>query len=209
MSRNESDHLTIGEVARASGLSVSALRFYDRQGVLVPAAVDAATGYRWYAPDQLADAKLVARLRRIGVPLAKTSTIVAHRQPELTKQLLAEHMRSLEEGLAASRSEVNSLSRQLDAGAVTAPGMPEGAAAEGFAAEVQVAELLRGLRTVRHAVGSDPDLPAIHGVFCVAVARGLRFAATDRRRAAASEKHRRRQSVSRPAAGGRLPRSGD
>ena len=32
----------IGEMARASGLSVSALRFYDGAGVLVPAEVDAA-----------------------------------------------------------------------------------------------------------------------------------------------------------------------
>jgi len=38
----------IGEVARASGLSVSALRFYDGAGVLVPAEVDPATGYRRY-----------------------------------------------------------------------------------------------------------------------------------------------------------------
>ena len=33
------DLLTIGELARLSGLSASALRFYDRQGVLVPAEV--------------------------------------------------------------------------------------------------------------------------------------------------------------------------
>ena len=40
--------LRIGEMARASGLTVSALRFYDGAGVLVPAAVDPATGYRTY-----------------------------------------------------------------------------------------------------------------------------------------------------------------
>lgn len=32
--------LGIGELARASGLTVSALRFYDREGVLTPAVVD-------------------------------------------------------------------------------------------------------------------------------------------------------------------------
>ena len=32
--------LTIGEVARRSGLTASALRFYDREGVLVPADVE-------------------------------------------------------------------------------------------------------------------------------------------------------------------------
>lgn len=34
--------LTIGELARASGLSISALRFYDRQGVLAPTEVNPA-----------------------------------------------------------------------------------------------------------------------------------------------------------------------
>ncbi len=39
-----------------SGLGVSALRFYDRAGVLVPDQVDPVTGYRWYAPEQLGEA---------------------------------------------------------------------------------------------------------------------------------------------------------
>jgi hypothetical protein len=39
------DHLLgIGELSRTSGLSVSALRFYDREGVLAPAEVDPLTG---------------------------------------------------------------------------------------------------------------------------------------------------------------------
>jgi hypothetical protein len=41
----EDSRLSIGEVARASGLPVSALRFYDGAGVLVPASVDPRTGY--------------------------------------------------------------------------------------------------------------------------------------------------------------------
>ena len=55
----------IGEMARASGLSVSALRFYDGAGVLVPAEVDPDTGYRRYADDQLRAARLVASLRLV------------------------------------------------------------------------------------------------------------------------------------------------
>ncbi|NED97664.1 MerR family DNA-binding transcriptional regulator [Phytoactinopolyspora alkaliphila] len=50
----------IGQMARASGLSVSALRFYDRAGVLVSAVTDPGSGYRRYAPDQVHAARLVA-----------------------------------------------------------------------------------------------------------------------------------------------------
>jgi DNA polymerase-3 subunit beta len=63
-------YLAIGEVARASGLTVSALRYYDQEEVFVPAIVDATTGYRRYAVAQLRAARLLAGMRRVGVPLA-------------------------------------------------------------------------------------------------------------------------------------------
>ncbi|MFB7025319.1 MULTISPECIES: MerR family transcriptional regulator [unclassified Streptomyces] len=61
--------MTIGEFARASRLSAKALRRYDELGLLPPARVDAYTGYRYYAGAQVERARLVAWLRRIGMPL--------------------------------------------------------------------------------------------------------------------------------------------
>jgi PPM family protein phosphatase len=63
--------LTIGAFARASRLSPKALRLYDDLGLLRPAEVDPSSGYRFYHPDQLERAKLVARLRRLGMPLTR------------------------------------------------------------------------------------------------------------------------------------------
>ncbi|MCX4909007.1 MerR family transcriptional regulator [Streptomyces sp. NBC_00878] len=62
--------LTIGAFARASRLSPKALRLYDELELLRPARVDPETGYRYYAPEQLEQARLVAWLRRLGMPLA-------------------------------------------------------------------------------------------------------------------------------------------
>lgn len=59
--------LTVGAFSRASGLPVSALRYYDAAGVLRPAHVDPVTGYRWYTPDQVGRAGLVARIDRKSV----------------------------------------------------------------------------------------------------------------------------------------------
>ncbi len=67
--------LTIGAFARAARLSPKALRLYDELGLLRPARVDAASGYRFYSPDQLERARLVAWLRRIGMPLAKIAEV--------------------------------------------------------------------------------------------------------------------------------------
>ena len=63
--------MSIGEFSARTRLSVRMLRHYDAHGVLTPAAVDPRTGYRAYAPAQLADALHVRRLR---VPAAASST---------------------------------------------------------------------------------------------------------------------------------------
>ena len=63
--------MSIGEFARLSRLSAKALRLYDELGLLPPARVDPDSGYRWYAAGQLDNARLVASLRQIGVPLAQ------------------------------------------------------------------------------------------------------------------------------------------
>ena len=69
----------IGRLARDSGLTVSALRFYDGAGVLVPAHVDPQSSYRWYSDEQVLVARLVARLRRVGMPVADIRRVVEHR----------------------------------------------------------------------------------------------------------------------------------
>jgi PPM family protein phosphatase len=62
--------MTSGEFARASGLSRKALRLYDELDLLRPVAIDPASQYRFYDPAQLEQARLVAWLRRLGMPLA-------------------------------------------------------------------------------------------------------------------------------------------
>jgi protein phosphatase len=68
--------LTIGEFARAARLSPKALRLYDELGLLRPFRVDEWSGYRYYAPSQLERARLVAWLRRLGMPLAQIGAVV-------------------------------------------------------------------------------------------------------------------------------------
>lgn len=67
--------LTIGAFAKAARLTPKALRLYDQLGLLPPAAVDPESGYRLYDPAQLEQARLIADLRRIGMPLAEIRTI--------------------------------------------------------------------------------------------------------------------------------------
>jgi serine/threonine protein phosphatase PrpC len=62
--------MPIGEFSDRSGLSTKRLRTYAAEGLLAPAAVDPASGYRYYSPGQLGTAELIDALRRAGMPLA-------------------------------------------------------------------------------------------------------------------------------------------
>jgi serine/threonine protein phosphatase PrpC len=67
--------MTIGAFARSARLTPKALRLYDQIGLLRPAAVDPESGYRLYDPAQLRQARLVAQLRRLGMPMAEVRTV--------------------------------------------------------------------------------------------------------------------------------------
>lgn len=69
--------LSIGQFARRSLLSAKALRLYDQHGLLAPAEVDPVNGYRRYRERQLADARLIARLRQLDMPLAAVAKVIA------------------------------------------------------------------------------------------------------------------------------------
>jgi DNA-binding transcriptional MerR regulator len=70
------DQMGIGEFASRSRLSAKALRIYDELGLLPPARVDEGSGYRFYEPGQLKQARLIAALRQLHFPLAEIKAIL-------------------------------------------------------------------------------------------------------------------------------------
>ncbi|MDL4820002.1 MerR family transcriptional regulator [Actinomadura opuntiae] len=100
--------VAIGEFARMSRLSPKALRLYDELGLLVPAHVDPDTGYRKYATAQLGRARMVADLRRLGVPLARIKDILA-----MDAGLAAEEIRVQWDGAEAEHAARRELARLL------------------------------------------------------------------------------------------------
>ncbi|EPD97332.1 MULTISPECIES: MerR family transcriptional regulator [Streptomyces] len=62
--------LSIGEVAERTGLSVHALRFYEREGMLVGPVQRTSGGRRRYTPFDVEWLLICVRLRESGMPLA-------------------------------------------------------------------------------------------------------------------------------------------
>jgi PPM family protein phosphatase len=104
--------LTIGAFARAARLTPRALRLYDESGLLPPAAVDADSGYRFYAPGQVGTARLIARLRRVGMPLADIAAVAARPPAEVASAVEA-FWRGETARTAARAGEVASLVAEL------------------------------------------------------------------------------------------------
>lgn len=109
------DLLSIGEFARRSRLSPTALRRYDELGLLPPARVDPDTGYRWYQTSQLEQARLVAALRQIGMPLAQIKVVLGL-GPRAAADEVARHWADAEAAHVARRDLAGHLVRRLTGG---------------------------------------------------------------------------------------------
>ncbi len=106
------EEISIGEFARRSRLSVKALRLYDELGVLVPARVDEASGYRYYDVAQLEAAHLVAMLRQLDLPLAAIRELLAC-DPVDAAGRIAAHWRRVESAHDARRELADYLVNRL------------------------------------------------------------------------------------------------
>lgn len=168
----ENELLGIGKVAALSGLPVSALRFYDGAGVLPPSMVDPSSGYRFYRPAQVTQARLVAHLRRVGLPLDDIRTVVT--EPGRAGPVLTAHLVRLEAGLADARREISIVHHLLENTENTMYDCTLPAA------------LIHALREVRYAVSDDSSQPRLNGVYLDSEPGQVRVVATDRYRLATS-----------------------
>lgn len=169
----ENELLGIGKVSALSGLPVSALRFYDGAGVLLPTLVDPSSGYRFYRPAQVRQARLVAHLRRVGLPLEDIRTVVT--DPAHAGSVLAAHLVRLEAGLTDARREISIVHHLLEN-----PEIPM------HRCTLPAVALVHALREVRYAVSHDPDQERLHGVYLDSEPGRVRVVATDRYRLATS-----------------------
>lgn len=71
--------MRIGEVAKQSGMTVEAVRFYERQGLL-PRSLRTEAGYRVYAADDLRRIQFIRQAKRLGFSLQEIVRILRLRE---------------------------------------------------------------------------------------------------------------------------------
>lgn len=119
--------LGIREVADATGISVDALRWYEREG-LIPGVERTANGRRRYAPATMRLVRLVQALRRTGMPVADVRDFVQIGRGALTNHpprleilerqaaAIAEHRRQLDADQAVIDAKIADYRRLIAAG---------------------------------------------------------------------------------------------
>ena len=101
--------LKIGEFSKLSHLTVKALRFYEKEGLLKPASVDEWNSYRFYETSQLETAAKIKSYRQLGLSIEEIKAVFAGMD---VKEILQEKISALteEKHLIESRlSIINSI----------------------------------------------------------------------------------------------------
>src|SRR5918995_425705 len=121
-----SETMTVGQAARAGGLSPKAIRLYETRGLIEPAP-RTVSGYRTYGPDDVALLTFIRRAKSLGLRLDEIRQIIdlqrGGRQPCTTVLALVEgriteidntiaDLQALRTSLAAVRHDAKTAMRQ-------------------------------------------------------------------------------------------------
>lgn len=85
--------LKIGEFSVLSHITVKALRYYEKEGILLPSETDAQTGYRFYDTGKLETAAEIRRYRQMDLSIDEIRAILSGGDE---KEILAAKARALE-----------------------------------------------------------------------------------------------------------------
>jgi len=104
----------IGDFSRMTHLSIKALRFYHDQGLLQPARIDPASGYRYYDPGQVPVAQVIRRFRDLDMPVEQVKAILQAPDVETRTEEIVAHLTAMESKLAELQLSVASLRALLE-----------------------------------------------------------------------------------------------
>ena len=96
----------IGEIAKIKHVTIKALRFYDRVGLLKPAYVDPETGYRYYSSEQLFQVEMILYLRRLNVSVAEIKFLFEHSELPAWNEAFETLQTAMEEKLVSLQRDV-------------------------------------------------------------------------------------------------------
>lgn len=105
--------LRIGELASATGASVQAIRYYERQGLIAPMG-RRASGYREFAPEAVDAVRFIRHAQAIGFKLAEIGELLRLRR-QVAGGARGKGADAVRKAIAAKRDDVVRRLAQLEA----------------------------------------------------------------------------------------------
>lgn len=108
------EFLTIGELAQRTGVTTSALRYYDELGLVRPTG--RASGHRRYTVDAVAAVGVIRFLQEVGFTLAEAKRLIANRKrsPVAWRALAARKSEELRHRIAREEAALQAIEHSLD-----------------------------------------------------------------------------------------------
>lgn len=95
---------SIGEVAKIKDVTIKALRYYHKMGILIPKQIDESTGYRYYSIDQFIHIDIIKSCRELNTSIVELQEIFKECNTDKLLQFLQlkrdeaeEHIRKMKE----------------------------------------------------------------------------------------------------------------
>ncbi len=102
--------LRIGEVAAFYGVSVKAMRLYEKMGIIKPVKVDDNTGYRYYTADSVRELDALLELRELGFSLAEIKKLLeGGLTGELYMEALVHKKTAWQDRIAVARDKIETI----------------------------------------------------------------------------------------------------
>ncbi|MDR2465108.1 MAG: helix-turn-helix domain-containing protein [Streptococcaceae bacterium] len=89
------ERIKIGEFAELNRVSVQALRYYEKMGLLKPDKVDKKTGYRYYLIEQSSIVDMIQTFQRLNFSIKEIKEIFHKEDKQVLLQLLEEREKEL------------------------------------------------------------------------------------------------------------------
>ena len=101
----------IGEFSELTKTTIKTLRYYEKEGLLIPAYVDNQTGYRFYETSQLPEVAKIISLRQMGISINNIKRILNGSGLE---EILKQRKQELETEISISNSQLLQINNLLE-----------------------------------------------------------------------------------------------
>jgi DNA-binding transcriptional MerR regulator len=104
--------MKIGEIAAFFNVSVKAIRLYEKKGIIVPAKIDPATGYRYYNADQVQILNALIELKSLGFSLSEIKAIIAGgKNSENLKEALTRKRTMWQDRISTAENKIDAIDK--------------------------------------------------------------------------------------------------